>query len=87
MPLKDEAVFEAMVRTMFTQRRKTLLNALRPFAEEHGSIRREAIADGRHRRRPPTRDAATRRVSAACGRFSLLASIRLCYSLRGFSRP
>jgi 16S rRNA (adenine1518-N6/adenine1519-N6)-dimethyltransferase len=30
--LADEGLFEAMVRTMFTQRRKTLLNALRPFA-------------------------------------------------------
>lgn len=28
----DEAAFEAMVRTMFMQRRKTLLNALRPYA-------------------------------------------------------
>jgi 16S rRNA (adenine1518-N6/adenine1519-N6)-dimethyltransferase len=30
--LTDEGVFETMVRSMFTQRRKTLLNALRPFA-------------------------------------------------------
>jgi 16S rRNA (adenine1518-N6/adenine1519-N6)-dimethyltransferase len=28
----DEAAFQAMVRTMFMQRRKTLLNALRPYA-------------------------------------------------------
>ena len=28
----DEPAFEAMVRTMFMQRRKTLLNALRPYA-------------------------------------------------------
>ena len=33
-----DALFARMVRTMFMQRRKTLLNALRPFAE---SIRRE----------------------------------------------
>jgi 16S rRNA (adenine1518-N6/adenine1519-N6)-dimethyltransferase len=32
VPVGDGAVFEAMVRSMFTQRRKTLLNALRPFA-------------------------------------------------------
>lgn len=31
--LRDEPTFEAMVRSMFTQRRKTLLNALRTFAE------------------------------------------------------
>jgi 16S rRNA (adenine1518-N6/adenine1519-N6)-dimethyltransferase len=30
--VSDEAQFEAMVRTMFMQRRKTLLNALRPYA-------------------------------------------------------
>jgi 16S rRNA (adenine1518-N6/adenine1519-N6)-dimethyltransferase len=30
--LMDEAAFQAMVRTMFMQRRKTLLNALRPYA-------------------------------------------------------
>jgi 16S rRNA (adenine1518-N6/adenine1519-N6)-dimethyltransferase len=29
--LKDEALFTRMVRTMFTQRRKTLSNALKPF--------------------------------------------------------
>jgi 16S rRNA (adenine1518-N6/adenine1519-N6)-dimethyltransferase len=29
---RDERVFEAMVRSMFTQRRKTLANALSPFA-------------------------------------------------------
>jgi 16S rRNA (adenine1518-N6/adenine1519-N6)-dimethyltransferase len=29
---RDERVFEAMVRSMFTQRRKTLANALGPFA-------------------------------------------------------
>jgi 16S rRNA (adenine1518-N6/adenine1519-N6)-dimethyltransferase len=30
--LRDESAFESLVRTIFTQRRKTLLNALRPFA-------------------------------------------------------
>ena len=33
----DERVFEAMVRSMFTQRRKTLSNALRGFAEPRGA--------------------------------------------------
>jgi 16S rRNA (adenine1518-N6/adenine1519-N6)-dimethyltransferase len=32
IPQGQEEVFERMVRTMFMQRRKTLLNALRPFA-------------------------------------------------------
>ena len=35
-PPRDERMFEAMVRSMFTQRRKTLANALRPFAEARG---------------------------------------------------
>ena len=30
--LRDEAAFERMVRSVFTQRRKTLQNALKPFA-------------------------------------------------------
>jgi 16S rRNA (adenine1518-N6/adenine1519-N6)-dimethyltransferase len=32
-PPRDERVFEAMVRSMFTRRRKTLANALGPFSE------------------------------------------------------
>ena len=32
----DEAVFTEMVRSMFTQRRKTLANALSAFAAAHG---------------------------------------------------
>ena len=52
----DEAVFEALVRSMFTQRRKTLANAMRPFAESRG--RRAAVvleAEGIDpRRRPET---------------------------------
>lgn len=39
--LSDEAAFQAMVRSMFTQRRKTLSNALKPFAD---SRRRDASA-------------------------------------------
>ena len=35
-PPRDEQVFEAMVRSMFTQRRKTLANALGRFAEARG---------------------------------------------------
>ena len=43
--LTDEAVFESMVRTIFTQRRKTLLNALRPFAVARNRDARRELAD------------------------------------------
>lgn len=36
IPAASSAAFERMVRTMFMQRRKTLSNALRPFAEAVG---------------------------------------------------
>jgi len=36
VPAALEPIFERMVKTMFMQRRKTLLNALRPFAESAG---------------------------------------------------
>ena len=36
VPVHDHDAFEAMVRSMFTQRRKTLSNALRPFATLRG---------------------------------------------------
>jgi 16S rRNA (adenine1518-N6/adenine1519-N6)-dimethyltransferase len=42
--LRDVAVFEAMVRSMFTQRRKTLLNALRAFAESRQARSADALA-------------------------------------------
>jgi 16S rRNA (adenine1518-N6/adenine1519-N6)-dimethyltransferase len=42
--LRDEATFELVVRSIFTQRRKTLLNALKPLAEERGVDARLAIA-------------------------------------------
>jgi 16S rRNA (adenine1518-N6/adenine1519-N6)-dimethyltransferase len=44
LPAGHEAAFEKMVRTMFMQRRKTLLNALRPYAESVGRDCREALA-------------------------------------------
>lgn len=52
----DEALFEAMVRSMFTQRRKTLANALRPFASARGRLALEALAAAGidARRRPET---------------------------------
>lgn len=54
--VRDEATFTAMVRWIFTQRRKTLVNALRRFAEERGFDAATLVAaagiDGR--RRPET---------------------------------
>lgn len=40
---QDEAVLERLVRSMFTQRRKTLLNAVRPFAQSRGGDSRRAL--------------------------------------------
>jgi 16S rRNA (adenine1518-N6/adenine1519-N6)-dimethyltransferase len=54
--LVDEAGFEAMVRGMFMQRRKTLLNALRPYAATRGREPGAALATAGidPRRRPET---------------------------------
>lgn len=56
VPIVDAALFEAMVRRMFTRRRKTVLNALRPFAAELGASAEAglAIAGVRPARRPET---------------------------------
>ena len=43
-PVRDEQVFEQMVRSIFTQRRKTLANALRSFAETKGKVARTVLA-------------------------------------------
>jgi 16S rRNA (adenine1518-N6/adenine1519-N6)-dimethyltransferase len=54
--IPDHAAFVRMVRSMFTQRRKTLLNALKPFASERaidaGAALKAAGIDSR--RRPET---------------------------------
>jgi 16S rRNA (adenine1518-N6/adenine1519-N6)-dimethyltransferase len=47
VPVRDEQVFEQMVRSIFTQRRKTLANALRPFAEIRGVEARTVLAAAR----------------------------------------
>jgi 16S rRNA (adenine1518-N6/adenine1519-N6)-dimethyltransferase len=54
--LKDRALFERMVRSMFTQRRKTLANALGQFAVEIGTLPADALAASGidPRRRPET---------------------------------
>ena len=56
--LADEDLFEHMVRTMFTQRRKTIANALVPFAAGRGQDARTALAAAGidPRRRPETLD-------------------------------
>ena len=43
-PVRDEHVLEQMVRSIFTQRRKTLANALRAFAETRGREPRTVLA-------------------------------------------
>ena len=52
----DHRVFEAMVRSMFTQRRKTLMNALRAYASSRGAEPGAALAAAAidPRRRPET---------------------------------
>jgi 16S rRNA (adenine1518-N6/adenine1519-N6)-dimethyltransferase len=54
--LRDAGLFERMVRSMFTQRRKTLANALGAFATERGVDVHRALADAGvdPRRRPET---------------------------------
>lgn len=41
--IADDSLFESMVRTMFMQRRKTLANALKPFAETRRTNGLEAL--------------------------------------------
>jgi 16S rRNA (adenine1518-N6/adenine1519-N6)-dimethyltransferase len=43
--VRDERTFEVLVRSMFTQRRKTLVNALRTFAADRGMEVRAAVAE------------------------------------------
>ncbi len=52
--IPDMAGFVRMVRTMFTQRRKTLSNALKPFGLERAVAPAEALAGVDGRRRPET---------------------------------
>jgi 16S rRNA (adenine1518-N6/adenine1519-N6)-dimethyltransferase len=59
-PPRDEQVFEAMVRSIFTQRRKTLANALAPFADARqiGAVAALEGAGIDPSRRPETLDLA-----------------------------
>jgi 16S rRNA (adenine1518-N6/adenine1519-N6)-dimethyltransferase len=60
VPVGNRATFERLVRSMFTRRRKTLGNALGPFAAEAEVDAREALAraDIDRRRRPETLEIA-----------------------------
>lgn len=44
VPIDDHVLFVRMVRTMFTQRRKTVSNALKPFGLERGVEPAQALA-------------------------------------------
>jgi len=56
VPMADPDLFVALVRRIFTRRRKTVLNAMRPFAAELGASAEAglAIAGVRPTRRPET---------------------------------
>ena len=58
--VRDERVFEALVRSIFTQRRKTLANALKPLAQSHGHDARGLLSAATidPSRRPETLDLA-----------------------------
>ncbi|HEX8027639.1 MAG TPA: hypothetical protein VF491_04210, partial [Vicinamibacterales bacterium] len=58
--IDDQALFVRMVRTMFTQRRKTVANALKPFGLERGVEPGWALAEAgiTPMRRPETLDLA-----------------------------
>ena len=83
--LADEATFERLVRSIFTQRRKTLSNALATLCR--GARRRPARGHrrGGRRRHAPAGGTATSRTGSACGRVRLRLRRELCYSLHGFS--
>ena len=85
--MRDEATFEALVRSIFTQRRKTLTNALGRFAEARGTTARDAIAraalDGT--RRPETLQLAE--LARLADVFPLANLTPLCYSCANFPVP
>lgn len=69
LPAGSEAAFERMVRTIFMQRRKTLANALRPYAESIGrqakAVLTEAGIDPIRRPETLTQDDLLRLVSVS----------------------
>ena len=71
--LTDEQVFDGMVRSMFTQRRKTLSNALGPFANSRGVAAAEAL---RHAGIDPTRRPETLQLDELARLAKFLAAAR-----------
>jgi 16S rRNA (adenine1518-N6/adenine1519-N6)-dimethyltransferase len=69
--IDDPELFVRMVRTMFTQRRKTVSNALKPFGVERGVEPGQALATAGidAKRRPETLDLAD--MAALCRAFSV----------------
>ena len=65
--IPDQKLFVRMVRTMFTQRRKTIANALKPFGVERGvePVSALAAAGIDAKRRPETLDLAEMAALAA----------------------
>src|SRR5688500_11846848 len=65
--IADQELFVRMVRTMFTQRRKTISNALQPFGVERGvdPVRALAAAGIDSKRRPETLELAEMAALAA----------------------
>ena len=68
--IADHALFVRMVRTMFTQRRKTIANALKPFGVERGVDPSQALSltGIEARRRPETLELSE--MAALAGAFS-----------------
>ena len=68
--IADQVLFVRMVRTMFTQRRKTIANALKPFGVERGvePVRALSAAGIDPKRRPETLELAE--MAALAGAFS-----------------
>ncbi len=80
--IADQQLFVRMVRTMFTQRRKTLSNALKPFAVERGVDAAGALSGGGNRSEAPARDAQAGRDGCAGARVRRGRKLKLCYSFR-----
>ena len=87
VPLVDEPLFERLVRSIFTQRRKMLGNAL---ARSPSEMRVDAVARARRRQRL-IHAGDPRRCNLQNWRglrtFSLRLEVELCYSCADFRRP
>ncbi len=83
----DEKLLVRMIRTVFTQRRKTLLNALKPFAGEFNVSAAQALASRWPRRPAAAGDAHPGRRRGARPRLRNARKLKLCYSFRRKTRP